>query len=321
MSSAPSASDEIDSLRRELRADEGALLDKYAARIDAIELGRPFFVAGTVIGAALAGFARFLNGAPGLVLTVIGLMMSVVFGLLVGWADYRKLELSREARRAMRIADQSLARADAFAASLDNEVRHRQGREDRLEASALMREAMATAVASELEMGDAADMMLDTAKLRLVAAFRFDAAEYWAVTVFREDPDEAEMTKIAALWNDATTSAEPGRSWKKGEGFTGVAWRNESPVIVPDMQSPGMAETYPVPQHKFRNHDRQRYRSAASYPVVVEGAVWGVVTATSDRVGRFDLATPDGSEAARTVADIAAHIGLLATIESVLLTH
>jgi GAF domain-containing protein len=315
MSSQTSASEEIAALRHQLRSDEGILLDKYAARIDAIERGRPLFGLATLLGALVTGTGRFVPDTPGLVISVVGLTVSFLSGALVLWADYRKLELSREARTAMEIADKSLAKADAYAALLDDEIHHRRLREDRLEAGALMRDAIATAVATDMEIGEAAYMVLDLAKLRLMAAFGFEAAEYWAVTVFREDEAQARMTKIAALWNDATTSTERSRDWARGEGFTGVAWRNEAPVIVPDMESPGMADAYRVPHDKFREHDAWRYRSAASYPVIVHGAVWGIVTATTDHAQRFDSETPDGMEAARTVEDIAAHIALLATID------
>ena len=309
------AAEDVASLRRQLRVDESSLVDKYASRIDGIERARPWFIGGAVLGAALTGGGRFDTGALGIVVTLVGILVAAIFGTLVGWVDYRKLEISREARGAMAIADQALDKAADYAVRLDQQSRHRRARGDRLEAGSLMRDAIAAAVTADLDAGDALDAMLDFAKLRLVAAFGFDAAEYWAVTIFSMDDGGTQMTKIAALWNDATTSALASRDWSKGEGFTGVAWRNERPVIVPDMTQPGMSEAYPVPQGKFRDHDRLRYRSAASYPVIVGGVVWGVVTATSDRQGRFDLDSADGTEAARTVQDLAGYAGLLATIE------
>lgn len=310
-----SASAEIAELRRRLRADEVSFLDKYAGRIDAIERARPWFVAGGVVGAAVVGFGRFIEGTPGIVVSTIGIVAALIFGGLVGWADFRKLEISREARSAMTVADDALDRAGRYATALDEQTRRRELRGDRLVAGSVMREAIATAVANGLGMGDAIDSMLDGAKLRLIAACDFEAAEYWAITVFALDEVGDEMGKIAALWNDATTSAQASRTWRKGEGVTGVAWRNERPVVVVDMAAPGAAEEYQGQGSKHRAHDRQRYRSAASYPVVVDGTVWGVVTATSDRLGRFDLTGVDGVEAARVIEDVAGHTALLATVE------
>ena len=315
MKTTSTATEEIADLRRRLRTDETSFLDKYAGRVDAIERGRPWFVGGAVIGAAVTGVGRFVPSTLGIVISAVGIVVALIFGGLVGWADFRKLEISREARSAMVVADNALDRADRYAAALDQQTRRKNLREERLKAGVLFREAIATAIASDLGTGDAIDQMLDGAKLRLIAACDFDAAEYWAITVFALDDDGEEMEKIAALWNDATTSAQPSRTWRKGEGFTGVAWRNERPVIVPGMIVPGLAEEYPVPGAKHRGHDHQRYRSAASYPVVVDGAVWGVVTATSDRSNRFDLAGTEGAECARVIGDVAGHVALLATVE------
>ncbi len=310
------AQDAVFALRQRLRLGETALIDKYAARIDAVERARPWFIAGGVVGTAMVAAGRFLDGTVGLVVTILGIVLAALFGVLVGWADYRKLELSREARDAMAVADAALEQASANAVALDEQIRHRRARDDRLEAGVLMREAIISAVTGDLDLGDAVDTMLDLAKLRLVAAFDFEAAEYWAVTVFTMDETGEEMVKIAALWNDATTSARESRGWRRGEGFTGVAWRNESPVVVPDASKPGMADAYSVPQEKFRDHDRLRYRSAASYPIIVNGAVWGIVTATSDRPGRFDLETVAGGDAVRTVQFVAGYIALQASIDN-----
>lgn len=309
------AAAEIAALRRRLRADETSFVDKYAARVEAVERGRPWFVGGAVIGAAVTGLGRFVPGTPGTIVSTVGIVMALIFGGLVGWADFRKLEISREARSALSVADDALDRAGHYATALDQQTRRIRLREERLKAGFLLREAIATAIASGLGTGDAIDQMLDGAKLRLIAACDFESAEYWALTVFALNEIGDEMEKMAALWNDATTSAQPSRGWRRGEGFTGVAWRNERPVIVPDMTVPGIAEEYHLPGPKHRAHDPQRYRSAASYPVVVDGAVWGVVTATSDRAGRFDGVGTDGAERARVIQDIAGHVALLAAVE------
>lgn len=53
-------------------------------------------------------------------------------------------------------------------------------------------------------------------------------------------------------------------------------------------------------------------------PILVENAIWGIVTATSDRPGRFDTVDPDGSEAVEAVRDITQHAALLATMYGLL---
>lgn len=307
---------EIEALKRRLRAGEVSLVDKYAGRIDAVERVRPVFVIGAGVGAALVAGSRFLEGVPGIVAATVGIVAALIFGGLVGWADYRKLEISREAREAMTIAEDALERAGADAAALDEQSRRRALREERLKAGALMREAIGSAISSDLAIGDALDTMLATAKVRLTSACGFDAAEYWAITIFSLDRSGTKMVKVAALWNDVTASAAPSRSWRSGEGFTGAAWMSNGPVVVPDMALSALADAFSVPEEKRRSYDALRYRSAASVPIFVDNLVWGIVTATSDKAGRFDLGNVDSAEAVEVVRDLAQHAGLLAITDA-----
>jgi GAF domain-containing protein len=309
------AESEIEALRRRLRSGETSLLDKYSGRIDAVERVRPVFVVGAGLGAALTAGSRFVADVPGIVLAVIGITAALIFGGLVGWADFRKLEISREAREALTIAEDALDRAAADAAALDEQSRRRERREERLRAGELMREAISLGLVSGLMIGDALDAMLAAARLRLVSACGFDAAEYWAVTIFAVTDAGDKMGKIAALWNDVTASARPSRSWHKGEGFTGVAWQVGGPIVVPDVEAASVADAFRLPEEQQRAHDRVRYRSAAAMPVFVDNVVWGIVTATSDRAGRFDLAAAEGAEAVEAIRDVTHYAALLAIMD------
>ena len=303
---------DVVTLRHVLRTDESSLLDKYATRINVIERGRPWFVVGAVLGGLLTGLARLFAGSTGIVVTVIGLVAAAVFGGLVGWHDFKKLELGAEARNAMRVADEALTLADDHAGELSSALQLGVLRDERSAAADLMRESMLVSLIGKLPTSDTLDVMLDAARLRIAAACRFEASEYWAITVFTTDASAVEMVKIAALWNDATTSAQTSRAWRRGEGITGVVWRNEGPVVIPDASLANMDANYPVPEGKLRSHDARRYRSAAAYPVLVGDQVWGVVTATSDRPFRFTTAEPNAVEATHTVRDIASFVSLIA---------
>ncbi len=312
------AESEIELLRTRLRGGEATLLDKYSGRLDVVERVRPWLVAGAGIGATLIAASRLVEGTASVIVATVGIVATLIFGILVGLADFRKLEISREAREAMTVADEALARAAIDAAALDDQSRRRALRDERLSAGKIMREIIGVAAAGGYAIGDGLDTMLDAAKLRVVAACGFDAAEYWAITIFTLDPAVQEMMKIAALWNDVTASVRPSRGWGPGEGFTGVAWMGGGPVVVPDMTLPGVADAFQLPPGKRRDHDGLRYRSAAAIPIFVENAVWGIVTATSDRANRFDLATPGGAEAVEAVRDISQHAALLAIMDRLL---
>lgn len=303
---------DIATLRHTLHTDENSLLNKYAARINVIERGRPWFVVGAVVGGLLTGLARLFDGSTGLIITIVGVVAAAVFGSLVGWHDFKKLELSVEARNAMRVADEAPTLADAHAGELSSARQLGTLRDERSAAADLMRESMLVSLIGKLPTSDTIDVMLDAARLRTAAACRFEASEYWAITVFTIDATAVEMVKIAALWNDATTSAQTSRAWRRGEGITGMVWRNEGPVVISDASLANMDTSYPVPEGKLRSHDARRYRSAAAYPVLVGDEVWGVVTATSDRPGRFTTADPNAVEATHTVRDIASFVSLIA---------
>ena len=305
---------ESHSLRSRLRAGERSLVDRYAGRIDAVERARPVFVIAAGLVAALTAGSRFVEGTPGIVAATVGIVTALVFGALVGWMDFRKLEISREVRDVTALADDALARMERAETAAGEQVRGRALREERLIAGEVMRDAIGSAVAGQLPVGDALDSMLDSARLRLVAACGFDAGEYWAVTIFAQQGEE--MRKIAALWNDRTASAQPSRSWRKGEGFTGVAWRNGRIVVVPDVEEPGLADAYLLPAEKQRGYDLLRYRSSASIPIIVDGAIWGVVTATSNLARRFDVSGAGAVEATDTIREVAHYAALLASIAS-----
>ena len=107
-----------------------------------------------------ANSGRFGTGTSWTILTVIGILLAAIFGTFVGLADFRKLELSREVRSAIRVADRAWAMAADHVALLDDVTRHRHRSDERLEAGALMREAIDSAVSSGLDRTDALDSML-----------------------------------------------------------------------------------------------------------------------------------------------------------------
>ena len=67
---------------------------------------------------------------------------------------------------------------------------------------------------------------------------------------------------------------------------------NGKPIITGDASHPEVSPLSAVPQAKERRSDLDLYRSYASIPIgpLLEGETtpYGVLVATSDRVGRFD---------------------------------
>ena len=129
------------------------------------------------------------------------------------------------------------------------------------------------------------------------------------------------MQRIAAQWTDPEKAAAGGRSWARGEGFTGVAWNNAitnrfGDVIEDDTTKPHCRSQYPV---KSIDPEREAlYKSVAAIPILVGGTndVWGVVTATSSRVGVFKRDTSNVTvQNVEMIRDIARIAALLAGLE------
>lgn len=140
----------------------------------------------------------------------------------------------------------------------------------------------------DLSLADAVDTMLRAGQASMLAAIDFDRGEYWAVSIFQVQGEELE--RIAALRPNSLEESIAGRSWRRGEGFAGVAWQHESEVIISDCALPEVAAAYRVPPDKQRLDDQSRYKSIAVIPIRVgpADAFWGVVAVSSDRVGRFE---------------------------------
>ena len=133
--------------------------------------------------------------------------------------------------------------------------------------------------------------ILHLASPHLAASIGFQPEERWAFSIFQRHGtgDEECMKRIAVHWVDRAGEQRDGRSWKKQEGFTGWAWHDAQEVIVQDVNSAEWNGKFSAPVGKQHDGDTQRYVSAAAIPIKVGKAddIWGVVTATSNIVGRF----------------------------------
>lgn len=151
----------------------------------------------------------------------------------------------------------------------------------------------------DLSLADAIDMTLRAGQRMLINAIDFDREEYWAISIFQVEGDE--LQRVVAIRPDPLQERAAGRTWKRGEGFAGMAWLRNTEVIIADCNVPEVATAYVVPEDKKMSTDPERYRSMAVIPIRVGPAdeFWGAVAVSSDRVGRF---RPDpGNERVKNV--------------------
>lgn len=320
----------FDELHVKLRDGEKSLVEKYSKRIDQIEFWRPWFGLAAVIGALVVGVVRVLPlpDAAGLGFTILGAILAAVGGGLVVLMDYKKLEISQDAKNALQIADDTLqtlkTRETELASARETVEQAREFDEKRLariEAIRLMIESIEAAFLKNADVRKSAEQMLEIASGKLRRAMDYHAGDFLTFTLFQRtgEGEDEQMRPIAREWTDKDGSVELGRSWKKGDGYTGMLWQmalanSEAQVVESDTQLPDVRARYRVP-----NSDpvrEGRYRSVASFPILIgkDNEVWGVVTVTSDRSNVFGHTSNLARQSVEAVRDVALAAGLLAKL-------
>ncbi len=146
------------------------------------------------------------------------------------------------------------------------------------------------------------DSILEVTTPTLLLALGIGMREDYTVSVFRHDPAEALMIRIAEKWYVEADATLDRRRFKKGQGFTGQAWLAGHPIALPDANAAEAQQVYALQPDDYPpgypasiRPDHERFRSFACIPIMV-GAdpnpkgrePWGILTVTSDVVGRFD---------------------------------
>lgn len=288
----------FDALATRLRRNESGFVAKLAERLRWLERWRPWLIGLGALGALLAALARVVPGAVGLSLTIIGATVAGLAALAVAAFDCRKIELGTEVTSVQAIAEEAIAAGKAIAADRDllqtgAEALDRRRRE-RLIAIEQMLQAMEAGLLQGDDAAAIADQLLKQSIFAIRKAIDFRGYEFLTVSIFRRQTVDGRevMHRIAAQWTDPERAAAGGRDWVLGEGYTGMAWQNATTnpngdVIERDTTDPEIRRRYPV-----KNPDPARealYKSVVAVPILIRSTndVWGVVTATSDRIGMF----------------------------------
>lgn len=244
------------------------------------------------IGGAMEGPLSPATG--GGVVTLKGLL--VFGGLLAGFLGGILLLIMRdEAPALLARAAELEQQARAFLDERDRLAARQAEMETRdsrrlalIDASKAMMEACENALGAEgLAIEDAIDTVLRAGQHATLHAIDFGGGEYWAVSIFQVDGDE--LRRVVALRPDTLEERIDGRSWRRGEGFVGMAWLRDAEVVISDANQPEIAAVYVVPSGKALPLDRDRYRSIAVVPIRVgpTDEFWGAVAISSDQAGRF----------------------------------
>lgn len=172
-------------------------------------------------------------------------------------------------------------------------------------------------------VSDDVQTLLDFATPHLLDALSIGYAEDYTFSIFQRSDALGCMVRIADKWFHEDDAEHDQRPWAKGQGFTGQAWLAKKSIGVADANAAGVREAYAqkpedYPQelrdYKVRP-DEERYRSFLCVPIMVgaEPEPWGILTVTSDAMGRFDHIEGDtpGSDNVQIMRLTAALIALL----------
>lgn len=321
-------------LRARLTTTAGALDQKMVSRLAVVEWWRPLAAIGTVIGALVVAFSRIVSiDSISLGLAVGGSVFTATCGVAIALMDYRKFEISTEAKTALSVAEEALSelanretelanasqRIDQIgAAATDFDAK----RNSRIQALRLMIDVAEAAFLKNWKAQTAAKRLLQIPAAALRGAIDWESRDFLTITIFRAGKDKsgAEVMKpIAREWTDSAASAG-GRAWPKGRGYTGVLWSlacgdPKASVVEPDTSLASVKKKYPVDNPDPDREDR--YRSVASYPILIgkDNEVWGIVTATSSRKGVFDHEGRLPRQSAEAIRDVALIASLLVKLD------
>ncbi len=296
---------ELEVIEAEQQAHSRSLTKRLYDRIKLVEAYKPWAVAVGVAGAVVAALSRLDLGSVGLAMAIGGAVAAALAGLAAAFLDYRKLEIGTD----LRDVEDRLARAIEVGKRIDSDVgQNRQRLEGAIKAEqvasierAQHRQSMLLALLAMQRAGERAgrdqsitqviETMLDVSMSDLMDAFAFDPREHWTFSVFarRRAAGGEILRREVARWWDRAAELRPARTWRRGEGYTGYAWLNRIEVIESDTRDPEAARLYKVPDEKQLPGDLNHYVSVASIPILIgpRDRVWGVITVTSNKAGRF----------------------------------
>jgi hypothetical protein len=163
--------------------------------------------------------------------------------------------------------------------------------------------------------------VLTACQRSLAIAMDFSQSDQWTIAVYKAipDPDEVGKTVLKCTAHKRAIECDiaNARLWKEGTGIMGVAFSSGDEIVVPDLQADGTRAVFSTSANETRGYDNQRYRSMVAVPILVVGLQkpWGVVTATSDRVGHFKPDAQDGLRNDEGARALAAMIALAVAVQ------
>lgn len=177
-------------------------------------------------------------------------------------------------------------------------------------------------------ISDDVQTVFDVCTPTLLDALGMEFEEDYTISVFQRDAVKNKMVRIAESWFNQDEAQHDKREWDKGQGFTGQSWSAKHTIGVPDANDPVARQIYAMAPQDYPEAlkgfgirpDEERFRSFACVPIMVgaDSEPWGILTVTSDAIGRFDAVDGDsrGADNIPTLRLAAALVALVAAANS-----
>ncbi len=275
-----------------------------------------------VVCAGIAGVAQFWTFMPGKppepaqivgIIATFGVILGGLFVLLTETDAATAIELADKALEEARNAEARFDGVDELFVSMDR-------LSETYQICLNLRGALEQAgVGSSGSLSDLVATMFGLVARPLSIAIGFQHADRWTIGVYQaHDPSlqgKAELRCIAQK-RAIECKLHEARVWPEGVGIAGIAYSNAREVVIPDLGADGVQSVF-GPRDATRQYDVERYVSMVAVPIMVEGRdkPWGVITATSDRVGHFHGKPEAGFKTDEPIRAVGSFIALAVAIQ------
>jgi hypothetical protein len=293
------------------------LFDKRAKRFKlASRFVKAVFILFAATVAGVAQFAQIPQGQAPSTIQVVGIAATLVVFLGSIFVLISEEDASEELAAARRASEEVRNLEDELNVLPDYEAAI--GRQIYLyQSMSVMRSALEHAVVTGDDLGNTVRSFVELTKRPLPVALGFEQSDRWTVCVYQAEATGTGRDRLVCVAHNRAIPSElsEARFWDEGVGVAGIAYANRQEVVVPNMQAAGLGTVFNIAAGA-RDYDEDRYRSVAVVPVRVDGREkpWGVVVATNDRYGHFNLEDELGAQTVEGIRLLAGMIALAATV-------
>jgi hypothetical protein len=270
------------------------------------------------VGAFVAGIAQFaeFQGATPTAAQIVGISATVVvllgsiFVMLLDEDASEELAAARRASEELRDMAEELDALPDYLDVIDRQI-------SLYQAAMIMRGTVERAAISGDEALNTIQSMVVLTDRLLPVALGYAQADRWTVCVYCAEETDSGRDRLTCVAHNRAIACDisQARSWDEGVGVAGIAYANAQEIIVPNMHASDLGTIFNI-AGGARDYDADVYRTMAAVPIKVDNRAkpWGVVIATNDRYGHFNLAEDVGLQSVEGIRLLAGMVALAVAV-------